>query len=173
MRQIIIYRSKTGFTQKYALWLADALKCEAVPVEAADQVDLSEYDVIVFGSSLRGGSVEGVSWYREHILGLEKKNVIFVTGAMPPSFPETTKALEQSFTREERRQMNLYYLQGGLDYEKLGLGDKLMLQMFRKIQKNKKNRTEEERSFLELIQKSFDHTDRTNLEPMLNYLQGL
>lgn len=173
MRQIIIYKSKTGFTKRYASWLSEALQCEAVPFEEAGQIQFSDYDVIIFGSSIRGGVIEELKWYRETILPLEKVNVVFVTGAMPPASPENTKAITQNFNRKERKTIRIFYLQSGLNYEEMSFGEKLMMKMFRKMLKSRKNRTEEERSFTELIQKSFDCTEKANMEPMLNYLQGL
>ena len=48
-----------------------------------------------------------------------------------------------------------------------------MMKMFRSMLKSKKIKNEEERAFAELVQKSFDRCDPANLDPMLNYLQGL
>lgn len=173
MKQIIIYKSRTGFTERYAVWLSEALQCEAVPFEKAKTFLFSEYDVIIFGSSFRCGMIEEVKWYKETILPLGKENVVFVTGAMPAASSEIVKAFEQNFNREERKAVSYFYLQSGLDYEKLNLREKLMIRVFRKMMRNKRNQTDEERAFTETMQKSFDHTEKANMEPMLNYLQGL
>lgn len=173
MRQIVIYKSKTGFTKRYAKWLCEALKCDCLSFEDAQSADLETYDIIIFGSSFRAGQVEGLKWYRDTVLPLGKTNVAFVTGAMPPQAPEVAKATEQNFTSEERKKIRIFYLRGGLNYEEMGLGDRLMMKVFRSMLKNRRLRTEEDRELAEQVQKSFDCTDRANLEPMLNYLQGL
>ena len=173
VRQIIIYRSRTGFTKQYAQWLAQSLKCDCIPQEDAGGVRLSDYDVIIFGSSFRAGNIEEIRWYRETILPFEKINVVFVTGAMPPTSLEATRIAEQNFDKEERRRLRAFYLQSGLNYEAMTLADKLMMKVFRSVLKSKKPRTEEERAFVEQLQKSFDCSEPANLEPMLNYIQGL
>ena len=95
MKQIVIYKSRTGFTKKYAKWLAQSLNCECIPQEDVGGERLSDYDVIIFGSSFRAGNVEELKWYKETILPFEKTNVLFVTGAMPPSSADAVKSIEQ------------------------------------------------------------------------------
>lgn len=173
MRRIIIYKSRTGFTEKYAEWLAELLQCECVPQEDVVLEELSNYDVIVFGSSFRAGNIEEIKWYKEQILSLDKIHVVFVTGAMPSTSTEVARSLEQNFTKQEREDIKIFYLQSGLNYEAMKLPDKLMMKVFRSMIKGKKPRNEEEKNFQEMIQKSFDLCDSANLEPMLNYIQGL
>ena len=79
MKQIVIYKSRTGFTKKYAKWLAQSLNCECIPQEDVGGERLSDYDVIIFGSSFRAGNVEELKWYKETILPFEKTNVLFLT----------------------------------------------------------------------------------------------
>ena len=79
VKQIVIYKSRTGFTKKYAKWLAQSLNCECIPQEDVGGERLSDYDVIIFGSSFRAGNVEELKWYKETILPFEKTNVLFVT----------------------------------------------------------------------------------------------
>lgn len=38
MRAVVVYASQTGFTRRYAEWIAEELGGEAVPVERADGV---------------------------------------------------------------------------------------------------------------------------------------
>ena len=33
MNRIVVYTSKTGFTEKYAKWIAEELQCEAVSLK--------------------------------------------------------------------------------------------------------------------------------------------
>ena len=83
MKQIVIYKSRTGFTKKYAKWLAQSLNCECIPQEDVGGERLSDYDVIIFGSSFRAGNVEELKWYKETILPFEKTNVLFVIWMVP------------------------------------------------------------------------------------------
>ena len=173
VKQIVIYKSRTGFTKKYAKWLAQSLNCECIPQEDVGGERLSDYDVIIFGSSFRAGNVEELKWYKETILPFEKTNVLFVTGAMPPSSADAVKSIEQQLGKGEDREVKVFYLQSGLNYEAMNLGDKLMMKVFCKMMKSRKAHSEEEKALFEQMQKSFDVCEKANLEPMLNYIQGL
>ena len=37
MSTIVVYQSETGFTKKYAEWIAEALDCEAVPFKKVNE----------------------------------------------------------------------------------------------------------------------------------------
>jgi menaquinone-dependent protoporphyrinogen IX oxidase len=50
MNTIIIYSSKTGFTEKYAQWLKEDLACDCVPYEKRGTVDFDKYQAVAFGS---------------------------------------------------------------------------------------------------------------------------
>ena len=41
----VIYKSKTGFTQKYAQWIAEETGCDLIPYEQREQADYIEYVV--------------------------------------------------------------------------------------------------------------------------------
>lgn len=47
MKSIVIYKSQTGFTKKYAEWISEAAACEAVDIKTASKMNLFEYDAIV------------------------------------------------------------------------------------------------------------------------------
>lgn len=49
MKAIVVYKSSTGFTKKYADWIAQALGCEAVALQDAKRIDYSAYDALIFG----------------------------------------------------------------------------------------------------------------------------
>lgn len=51
-KSIIVYSSKTGFTKRYADWLAEALDGETLSIQEAKKKDVSffaPYDVIIYG----------------------------------------------------------------------------------------------------------------------------
>ena len=118
-------------------------------------------------------NVEELKWYKETILPFEKTNVLFVTGAMPPSSADAVKSIEQQLGKGEDREVKVFYLQSGLNYEAMNLGDKLMMKVFCKMMKSRKAHSEEEKALFEQMQKYFDVCEKANLEPMLNYIQGL
>lgn len=42
MNTVVVYCSQTGFTEKYAKWLAEDLSCEAVRYSERGLIDLSQ-----------------------------------------------------------------------------------------------------------------------------------
>lgn len=85
MRLLVVYTSKTGFTKRYAQWLAEDLSGDCFPLEQAARVDFSGYDAVAFGSSVHAGGVRKLAWLKKRLPALAGKRVaLFFTGAMPP-----------------------------------------------------------------------------------------
>ena len=53
---LIIYKSSTGFTKKYAGLLAEKLDCRAINFKNIRSVSLSSYDMLIFGTRAHAGS---------------------------------------------------------------------------------------------------------------------
>lgn len=173
MKCIIIYRSKTGFTKRYAHWLAESLSCEAVAYEDRDKADLEQCDMIIYGGSIHAGIIGGVKWFKERTAGMDGvEKAVFAVGAMPEGSPEIDEMIHANFTEEERKEIKVFYLQGGLDYEKMGLKDRLMMKAFTGMLK-KKAATEEEKKMAQTISASYDISDRSFLDPVICYVQNV
>ena len=85
MKLLVVYYSKTGFAKRYAQWLEKDLSCDCVPFAQRGTVDLSRYDGVVFGSSLRAGKIRKLAWFRKQLPQLSGKRLaVFFTGAMGP-----------------------------------------------------------------------------------------
>lgn len=68
-KSLIIYKSKTGFTERFAEWICEELSCDMI-------------------------------------------------------------SYKENFTDEEWAKIKVFYMQSGLCYEKMGIGDKLMMAIF-------------------------------------------
>lgn len=166
MKAIIIYYSKTGFTEKYARWISEELHCDIVSYKDKEKASLEDYDTVIYGGGLHAGSINGLKWLKEKLPQLtEKKVIVFATGAMPPETPDVDKAMRQNFTEDEWNQVKVFYFWGGLCYEKMGLGDKLMMAVFRKMLSKK----EGEEEALKMVSSSYDCTSRDYIRSLLEY----
>ena len=67
MTPIILYHSRTGFTQQYATWLSEDLRCPALPYRERGSIDWSKYDTVLFGSWFHAGSVMGKKWLKQQL----------------------------------------------------------------------------------------------------------
>ena len=50
--KIVVYKSNTGLTKKYAEWIAAALDCEAIPLKQATRSRLAEFATVIFGGQI-------------------------------------------------------------------------------------------------------------------------
>lgn len=167
MKAIIIYKSSTGFTKKYAGWIAQELSCKAVSAENAKTLDLNDYDAVIFGGWFFAGSIHGFKEYREKLQKFKGKKAIFVVGAMPADTTEATKALRACFTDEERKTTGTFYMQGGLDYSHMKPIHRMMMKAVSMMLKKQKGVGSTQ---YKTVSVSFDATDKTAIKPLVNYI---
>lgn len=171
MKPIIIYLSKTGFTERYAEWLSEALNCPMVPYEKHKTIDLSSYDTILYGGGIHAGMIQGIKWFKQQIPSLAgKKLVVFATGASPAGLSATVESLKQNFTAEENALVKTFYLEGGLNYDKMSAPNRLLMKMMSKMLSSKKDKTEEEQGMAEALSISFDHCKKENIQVILDFV---
>ena len=92
MRTLVIYKSTSGFTKKYAEWIAEELKADILSAKDFDAASSESYDLIVFGGCLHAVGISGLKCITENLGKLsEKEIIVFAVGASPP----TEKVLEE------------------------------------------------------------------------------
>lgn len=175
MKAVIIYHSNTGFTRRYAQWLAEALGCDCVPFEKRMKVRLDDYDAVIFGSWLRAGSIQKIGWFKEQMSNMTgRTRIVFVVGAMPAEAKtEVQLMFEKNFTEAQRRKITTFYLQGGIDYDKMDAVSRIAMRMLCRILRMKKHLTPEDEGMLQMIEKSFDATSREAIAPIVAAAGGL
>lgn len=173
MRTIVIYHSQTGFTKQYAEWIAEAAAADCLELAEAKKKDLSEYETIIFGSWACAGSISKLKWFKDNISKwTDKKLIAFCVGASPIDSPEIEPFLRRCFTESEARNVNVFYCPGGLHYEKMSTPSRLMMKMFLKTLKSKKNKTAAEQEMIRMISSSYDISDKKYIEPILQCLEN-
>ena len=163
MKSIVIYNSQTGFTKKYAEWIAEAAACECVEFKKAAKLNLADYDAIVFGSWCMAGSITKLSWFKKQMSSLAaagKKLIVYAVGGSPEENPDVAVAIRRVFTDEDRKIVKVFYCPGGFNYEKMNGVSKLMMKMFTKAIASKKDASEDEKKMAEMISHSYDISDK-------------
>ena len=159
MKTIVLYKSTTGFTAKYAGWIAEELGCEARPYKGIKDSELAGYDVVIYGGWIMAGMVNGYDKIRNMNLN---KVIVFGVGMSVPSDEVVAKMVEQNRVPVE----DFFYFEGGYRPEKVGFLKRMMMNMIKgKIQK-KPVKTEEDLHMLETF-KGGDNTDRAAIEPLI------
>lgn len=163
----VIYTSKTGFTEKYAKWIAQEMQCEAIPLKKALSRPLKEYDLLIYGGGLTAGMVNGLNKIknREELKG--KRLILFAVGAMPHVPAAVQKVKEDNLAKWERRDVPFFYLEGGIDYDALGFFKKGILKSIYRLLAKKSDKTEEETAMMMSMKDSFDHTRKENIHDLL------
>lgn len=172
MKTIIIYKSKTGFTKKYAEIVADKVNATVADVKTISEKSLSDYDVIVYGSGVHAGMIGGLSKAKELFWNSKAKQfVVFATGATPNAANDTIEEIwKNNFSADELTNIPHFYMQSGLCYEKMPFFDKTLMKTLSKIMKKKKNKNENEKGFAKAIQSSYDISSEEYAQPLINYL---
>ena len=71
----------------------------------------------------------------------------------------------------ELQKVSVFYCPGGFNYEKMSTPSKLVMKMFIKALKAKKNKTEVEQEMIKMISTSYDISDQKYIEPILECLK--
>lgn len=171
MKAVVIYHSQTGFTKRYAQWIAEETGADCIALSAAKKKSMDTYEAIVFGGWACAGSIRKLSWFKGNMdKWKDKKLIVFCVGASPIDSPEIEPALKQNFNESQLKKVNIFYCPGGLNYEKMSAPSKFMMKMFVKTLEAKKQKTEAEKEMVKMISASYDISDKKYIEPILKCL---
>lgn len=171
MNGIIVYQSKTGFTKKYAEWIQEATKFDIINCEDITGDSFSTCDLVVYGSRIHAGKLDGFKKIKK-LLPNNVKVVVFATGGTPATEEHTINLMwESSFTKDELRTIPHFYMQSGLNYEMMPLGDKLIMKALAKMLGNKKNKSASESGCEQAIGHSYNAMEKEYISPLIKYLE--
>ncbi len=173
MKTIVVYTSQTGFTRRYAGWLAEKTGADLKDLSEAKKMDFGGYDAIVYGGWACAGNISKLSWFKGNLAKWEgKKLAVFCVGGSPMESPDIQPALHKLFTEEEQKKVGIFYCPGGFDYEKMSAPSRMMMKMFIKALKAKKDKTPDDEEMIRMISGSYDISDPKYIEPIVSYLAG-
>lgn len=170
MKRIIIYYSKTGFTERYARWISEELGCEAITLKESGRRDLTAYDTIIYGAGLHAGKIPGVKKFLVPSVLTDGRLVVFATGAIAPQAPELTKALRPNFTDEQWSKVKTFYMQAGLNYERMGVLDRALMAGLRAFLRRQEGKDSDA---YRMVSTSFDLCDRAYIAPLVDYCRQM
>lgn len=172
MKTVVIYNSQTGFTKRYAEWIAEAAGADCLELAAAKKKNLDAYEAIVFGGWACAGSISKLGWFKNNAgKWTRKKLIVFCVGGSPIDNPEIKQFLKRNLKEPEFRNVNAFYCPGGFNYEKMSAPSRLMMKMFIKTLQSKKDKTEAEQVMIKMISSSYDISDKKYIEPILQCLE--
>ncbi|WP_455716582.1 hypothetical protein [Anaerosporobacter sp.] len=159
---VIIYESKTGFTKKYANMLATKTKLKIFSVKEISKVKQDE-DIIFLGW-LKAGKIQGLNKIRKY-------NIKTVCGSGSGRTAEPSS--DAIIARNKIEGIPFFYLRGGcFPLKELKGMDKIMLSIFLKMLKNRKEKDERIEEAISNIENGFDGVKEENLGPVLEWLKN-
>lgn len=181
MKTLVIYNSQTGFTEKYAKWLAEKLEAKCLSVKEAKNEKLADYDRVIFGSWFCAESISKLNWFLpkigDFLKDVNKKIAIFGCGASPIENPDlkaffqkTSNTIEEKFSQKFDN-LGIFYCPGGLNYEKMNTASKIAMKMFVKMLDSKKNKTEKDEIMVKRLSSSYDISDKRHIEAILEFVK--
>jgi len=176
MKTAVIYKSISGFTKKYAEWIAEELDADLFAHDGIDPSVLPEYDLIIFGGALHAVGIGGIDIIKDNMEKLQGKNIIvFTTGASPSRDEILEEVKNRNFTPEEQKRIRFFYLRGGFDCGKLNFVNKILMTLMKwKIRaKKESDRTPDERGMLAAFFHPVDFTKKEKTGELIAYARSL
>lgn len=161
MKRIVIYQSGTGFTAKYAGWIAENLDCEAKEYKNVNTSELAAYDMVIYGGWIMGGMIVGY----DKIKALNLNNVVVFGVGMSLASEEV---VEKIATQNQIPRDKCFYFEGGYNPQKLGFMKKMMVNMVIKSVEKKEEKTEADLYMLKTA-KGADNTNREAIKDLVEY----
>lgn len=176
MKALVVYTSQTGFTRKYAEWIAKRLQADILDVRDAKKKKkdyFDAYDAIIYGGWVMAGKVSQSKWFLGKAPAWKgKKLAVYVVGASPMEGPDVEECMKNLLNDEQRGYIRAFYCQGGLDYDKMNKPSKMAMKMLVSVLNKKKDQTEKDKAMVEMISHSYDITDEKFIKPIVEYVMG-
>ncbi len=173
MKCLIVYKSKTGFTKKYAEWIAEELSADICDYHTVRLKQMERYDIIIYGGSLHAVGICGIKLITRNLdKWKDKKIIVFAVGASPPREEAIQEIRRRNFSEEEQKYIKFYYLRGGFNYHKLPFLDKILMILLLLKLKRKKILTPDEKGMLNAYKKPVDFTCKKNIEEIVSFVQS-
>ncbi len=168
-KAVVIYISKSGYTKKYAEWIAQETGADLRNASSVKKNELSEYDTIVFGGALYATGINGIKIIRKNLDVLAgKKIIVFTLGATPVRESIKQQIMEKNFSTKQLETISFFMLRGGFEFSRLTAFDKVLMILLKFKLKSKKNLTADERGMLQSYSTPVDFTNKKNIQPIVD-----
>jgi len=173
MKAIVVFESKTGFTEKYARWIAEELGADIFPRSAITTEGLANYDAVIYGGGLYAVGINGVEFIKDNLDRLTGKKVaVFACGCTPYREETVDEVRDMNFSQEQQGQLRFFYMRGGFDYKRLGVMDKILMSLLKLKILLKRKRTKDEKGMLAVYSRPADFTQKDNIVELVSFIRS-
>lgn len=173
MKILMTYKSKTGFTKRYAEMISREVGSSLVDFKEVTDKMMSGFDVVVFGGGLHAGMINGLKKAKKMFEKSSAKIfVVFATGGTPNEEKEVIDGIwKNNLSSEELVSVPHFYMQSGICYEKMSFPDKTLMKMAAAMLSKKKDKDSFEEGFEQALKGSYDISSEEYTEPLIKYLR--
>lgn len=136
-KAIVIYSSKRGSTKQYAEWIAEELACEAVPYSDSKNLNLYDYDLIIYGGWIRGSGIVDFDVFKKRLdRELLDRMIVFGVGIANESVENYQQVYDINYkkiSRDGGKNPTLYILSGAYDPNAITGMDKFLMGAMKKV----------------------------------------
>lgn len=172
MKSVVVYKSKYGYTEKYAKFIAKNLDCDLFDVKDINPSSLKNYDTIIYGGGLYAGTISGISFITKNFSLIQNKKVIvFTVGLLHENMENINKSIDKIFESDLKNKISFFHLRGGINYKKLSMVHKIMMKgLYKFLSKKDPNElTDEDKQILEIYGKELDFTKEESAIDIINF----
>lgn len=171
MKTLLVYKSKTGFTKRYAEWIAKELGCEMKDYSDISKNSLDDVDLLIYGGGIHAGRIYNIKKIIKLAQEQKCKLVVFATGASPADLKDQIAKTWKN--NKIDNSIPHFYMQSGLCYEKMSCSEKLLMKIFAQIMSSKKEKTKMESDMSHAISRSYDVSSKEYIKPLVKYVHKL
>lgn len=125
MNILVTFQSKTGFTKKYAEWIAQDVNADLKEISQVNAAEVAQYDLVIHGGWIMGGTINGlekIKSFNPH------KIVVFGVGFTTKEEADISKYIEEN----KLENIPFFYYEGGMNPKKMGFMGRTMVKMVTK-----------------------------------------
>lgn len=175
MRKIIIYGSKYGTTERYAIELSKRTGISAYSYNTLK--DLSDYHVIIYLGGLYAGGVLGLSDTVKLMPANQEQRLIVITVGLADTKDKTNTdnikcSIKKLLPKHIYECTEIFHLRGGIDYQRLTSLHKIMMKFMYHQEKKvpPEKRSSETKEFIRTYNKKIDFVDFESLSSVIEHL---
>lgn len=170
---LILYKSKYGATKEYVDMLCQEFDCDVSDAKSFRQVDLDNYNWVIFAGGLYANSMAGLDILEKNFSMFENKNLaLFCVGASPCN-EKSCLEIRHHNLRGNLKNLPMFYGRGRWNEDILNLKDRFFIGSLRKFIDKKP--TDSVPAWLQDLLNSdhitSDWIDRAYLTPLIKYIK--
>ncbi len=166
MKGIVLFEGQYGSTEQYARWIGEELAFPVMSCRDAAITDLPDYETIIIGSSVTGGSLRAKKWIRRRWNDIRGNRVFLFTVSGTPEWTEEgfKRFITSQFTFDISAGIRAFPLPGRMIFENLPCGIRILLRIASLFMRKPEVRRG--------MTRSYDNVNRARIEPLVKTVRG-